>query len=74
MAQLITADQIDTFKDVRDFPFESINQKVIEKVRGLDEREELEPFLRTILTDTNETAHGPAELVDVLTHKFQECL
>lgn len=70
MAQLVTVDQIDNFKDIRDFPFESINPKVINKVHILDEREELEPFLRAILTDTNETPHGPAEIVDVLTHKL----
>lgn len=71
MTQLITVDQIDTFKDVRDFPAESINPKVIGRVRSLDEREEFEPFIRSILTDTNETPHGPAEIVDILTHKLR---
>jgi superfamily II DNA or RNA helicase len=69
-AQLITIDQIDTFKDVKDFPIGSFVPEVITKMRTLDEREELEPFLRSILTDQNETPHGPAELVDVLTHKM----
>lgn len=67
--QLITIDQIDSFKSVRDFTAESVIEPVIERVRNLDERKELEPFILSILTDTNETPHGPAELVDILTHK-----
>lgn len=31
--------------------------------------EELEPWLKAILFDTNDTPHGPAEIVDILTHK-----
>jgi len=36
----------------------------------LDEREELEPYLRLILHDPNETPHGPAEIADIFTHKL----
>lgn len=68
-AQLITIDQIDSFKTVRDFPADSVIEPVIDRVRDLDERKELEPFILSILSDTNETPHGPAELVDILTHK-----
>jgi len=67
--QLVLVDQIDTFKDVRDFPFPDISPNVVKAVRVLDEKEELEPFLRSILSDQNETPHGPAEVVDILTHK-----
>ncbi|MBI4167660.1 MAG: DEAD/DEAH box helicase [Candidatus Aenigmarchaeota archaeon] len=69
-ARLVTIDEIDSFKDIRDFPSKDINPNIVAKVRELNEREELEPFIRTVLTDTNETPHGPAELVDVLTHKL----
>ncbi|MDD4870401.1 MAG: DEAD/DEAH box helicase family protein [Kiritimatiellae bacterium] len=69
-AQLIQIEQIDSFRDVKDFPSDTIIPEVVAKVRVLDEREELEPFLRAILADQNETAHGPAEVVDVLTHKM----
>jgi superfamily II DNA or RNA helicase len=41
----------------------------LQVVRSLDEREELEPYIRAILHDPNDTPHGPAELVDILTHK-----
>jgi len=68
--KLITLDQIDTFNDVKDFPLQDIHPDVIKKIKFLDEREEIEPFVRAILSDTNDTPHGPAEMVDVLTHKL----
>jgi superfamily II DNA or RNA helicase len=67
--QLITIDQIDSFKSVLDFPPDSVIDSVIDRVKNLDERKELEPFILSILTDTNETPHGPVELADILTHK-----
>ena len=33
-------------------------------------KQELEPYLRLILHDPNETPHGPAEIVDIFTHKL----
>ena len=66
---LITIDDVDEFRDVRDFPARSVVPSIVEAVRGLDEAEELEPFMRAILADTNATPHGPAEIVDILTHK-----
>jgi hypothetical protein len=69
MGLLIRLEDFDNFKDTRDYPPEIILPKVLDQVRGLDEREELEPYLRSILADTNETPHGPAEIVDILTHK-----
>jgi hypothetical protein len=39
-------------------------------VKGLDETTELEPWIQSILHDTNRTPHGPSELVDILTHKM----
>jgi hypothetical protein len=68
--RLLAVDRFDNFKAVRDFPAGSFVPEVVDKTRDLDEREELEPFLRAILTDTNETPHGPAEIADILTHKL----
>jgi hypothetical protein len=70
MNLLVTIDEIDNFKEVGAYPPDSISQPLIDAVRHLDEREELEPYIRTILFDSNETPHGPAELVDILTHKL----
>jgi hypothetical protein len=36
-------------------------------MKNLDEKEELEPFIREILYDPNETPHGPTEIADILT-------
>lgn len=69
MGKLITIDEFDNFNAVRDFPPQKITEAVIEAVRKLDEREELEPFIRSIFFDPNETPHGPAEIVDIFTHK-----
>lgn len=40
--------------------------ELIGAVRELDQREELDPFLRSILTDVGDTPLGPAEIVDRL--------
>lgn len=69
MDLLITIDDFDNFKEIRDFSVKQISKKVLDTVRALDEREELEPFIRSILFDAGETPHGPAEIVDILTHK-----
>ncbi|MCJ7483094.1 MAG: DEAD/DEAH box helicase [Thermodesulfovibrionales bacterium] len=67
--KLITFENVDTFRDIKDFPAKSIKPEIINTMRSLDEREEIEPFLRAILADENVTPHGPAEIVDILTHK-----
>lgn len=66
---LIKVEDFDNFNDVCDFPPEIITNDLLKVVRDLDEREELEPFVRSILFDFNDTPHGPAEIADILTHK-----
>ena len=65
---LTAFDSFDNFQPAKDI---QLHQKaeVIEKVKSLDEKEALEPFIQAILNDTNKTPHGPAELVDIFTHK-----
>ncbi len=63
-------EDFDSFNAVRDVTPESISEQLIKAVRNLDEREELEPYLRLILHDPNETPHGPAEIADIFTHKL----
>src|SRR4029079_14944024 len=67
---LIPLDDIQSFREVRAYPASNISPELIGAVKKLDEREELEPFLRSILTDVGNTPHGPAEIVDILTHKL----
>lgn len=71
MSKLITIDDFDNFTDIREFPPDSISSNVLETVRNINEKEELEPFFRTILFDTSDTPHGPKEIVDILTHKLK---
>lgn len=67
---LIPLEDIDSFIRVRDIAQSQITGAHLLAVRALDEREELEPRLRQVLFDANETPHGPAELVDIFTHKL----
>jgi superfamily II DNA or RNA helicase len=69
MGILIGLEQVDNFRPGLQFPPTEISPAVVNTVRSLDEREEIEPFLRSILTDVGETPHGPAEIADILTHK-----
>jgi superfamily II DNA or RNA helicase len=69
LGSLIRIDDFDNFREIRGFPAESVSKELQDVVRNLDEREELEPFIRSILFDTSITPHGPAEIVDILTHK-----
>lgn len=68
--QLLRVDDFDNFFEVKSVSATQIKKAHLDAVRGLDEREELEPYLRAILHDTNDTPHGPAELVDILTHRL----
>lgn len=66
---LLTVDQIPSFQEVREWPAASIGEEVRRAVAVLDERSELEVFLRDVLFDPNETPHGPAEIADIFTHR-----
>jgi hypothetical protein len=66
---LLLVDDFDNFQAVRDVPPDVITHELTLAVRSLDEREELEPFVRRILFDTGETPHGPMEIADILTHR-----
>lgn len=69
LSNLLRVDDFDNFIQARDVDPKTIGPMHLKTVRGLDERDELEPYIRAILHDPNETPHGPAELVDILTHK-----
>lgn len=67
---LITLLKIDNFDRVRDVRPGLVSDATIATVKELDEVVEIEPWLQSILYDTNHTPHGPSELVDILTHKM----
>lgn len=61
---------VNNFEMAREFRPSEIDKQVIKTVRVLDEKEEIEPWIQSILFDTNQTPHGPSEIVDILTHKM----
>jgi superfamily II DNA or RNA helicase len=60
---------VDNFDRVRGVRLSDICDEALETVRQLHEADEMESWIQAILFDTNETPHGPAEVVDILTHK-----
>ncbi len=66
---LIPIEDFDNFKEAKEFSASDVTPELIRAVRKLDEREELEPFLRSILADFGETPHGPMEIADIFTHR-----
>jgi superfamily II DNA or RNA helicase len=70
MSKLIKLENFTSFKFVKDFPLDEVNDSVLESVRQLNEKTELEPFIRSSIFDLNDTPHGPAEIVDILTTKI----
>lgn len=70
MSRLLKIEQFTSFKEVKDYLPNTINQKVLDSVFSLDEKEYLEPYILSSLFDPNDTPHGPAEIVDILTHKL----
>lgn len=70
MASLLQIDDIPSFGAVREIPASDVIEALRDAVRKLHEAEEIEEFLRSILSDRAATPHGPAELVDIFTHKL----
>jgi hypothetical protein len=58
MNLLVSMEEFDCFREVSDFPAASIPETLITAVKKLDESEEIEPFIRTILADSNATLMG----------------
>ena len=71
MPKLLTIDDFDSFKFIKDFPIESINDLVLTSIANLNEKTQLEPFIRNSIYDLNDTPHGPMEIVDILTTKVK---
>jgi len=67
MGRLIKIYEIDEFSEVKTIPDTTINKDILYNIRNLDEKKEIERFVREILYDPNETPHGPTEIADILT-------
>lgn len=69
MSLLIPIEAFDNFKEAKEFSASDVTPELVSAVKKLDEREELEPFLRSILADFCQTPHGPMEIADIFTHR-----
>jgi superfamily II DNA or RNA helicase len=69
MSLLIPIEAFDNFKEAKEFSASDVTPELVRAVKKLDEREELEPFLRSILADFGQTPHGPMEIADIFTHR-----
>jgi hypothetical protein len=67
MTELIRLDDIDEFQLVRRVPRTAVTDEMLVGIKNLDETKQIEPFLRLILPDLTETAHGSTEIADILT-------
>ena len=67
MGRFVKIHDIDEFSEVKAIPDDSINETILSNIRNLDEKSEIERFVREILYDPNETPHGPTEIADILT-------
>jgi hypothetical protein len=68
MKKLLLKD-FDNFNKITTIPLESINSKIEQAIKELDEKVHIEPSIRKILYDPNQTPHGPTEIADIITIK-----
>lgn len=66
MGKLIKTFEIDEFNNIALIPDAAISKEIIDNIRSLSEKTEIEPFLREIMYDPNETPHGPTEIADII--------
>jgi superfamily II DNA or RNA helicase len=71
MARLLHVDEIDSFHQTANVKPSEVTGALREAIRGLHEIDDMEELLRLILYDLASTPHGPAEIVDILTHKVK---
>lgn len=67
MGCIIKIHEIDEFLEIRTIPDAAINDTILSNIKELDEKNEMERFIRETLYDPNETPHGPTEIADILT-------
>lgn len=67
MTTVIRVDDVDEFKLVIRLPRTAITADVMAGIKQLNEKTQIEPFLRDIISDPTDTAHGSTEIADILT-------
>ncbi len=66
MTQMLRIDDIEEFEFTRRIPRSAIAEDILVGIRELDERNEIEIFLRQILSDPTLTPHTATEIADIL--------
>lgn len=69
VCKLIKIDQIESFSKIKSIASKDVSDAVISTVRNLNEKTQIEPFIRSSIYDINDTPHGPMEITDILTTK-----
>lgn len=67
MTEPLRIDDLEEFHFASRVPRRAVSPAVLDGIRRLDERTEIEPFLRAIIADYTETHHGSTEKADILT-------
>jgi superfamily II DNA or RNA helicase len=70
MSGLIRIDDIAEFEEVRSVRPADLTEEMRKAVKRLHEVDDIEELFRRILHERDATPHGPAEIVDILTHKL----
>ena len=68
--KLLALDDIPAFAEVANVRLADVEEPLRTAVKGLHEADEIEQFIRSILSYRAATPHGPAEIADILTHRF----
>ena len=68
MIRPIEIHEINEFSEVEAVSSSTINNIILSNVKELYEKREIEPFIREILCDPDETPHCATEMADILTH------
>jgi len=67
MTAVIRVEDVEEFKLVIRLPRAAISADVLTGIKQLNEKTQIEPFIREIIPDPTDTAHGSTEIADVLT-------
>jgi len=71
MSLNLTIDDFDSFRFIKNVEVDSINSEVLKTVSRLDEKTQIEPYIRSSIFDINDTPHGPTEITDILTTRLR---
>ncbi len=66
---MIRPEAVDNFRKITSIP--AVDAEIVERLRSVDERSQLEPALMRIIGEVDETPHGPTEIADITTVHLQ---